>query len=67
MAWTWEYLDEEGRTVDVEQALPERFGSRSDAESWLGTSWRDLREQGVAEVVLVEDGNEVYHMGLNES
>lgn len=36
------------------------LANQSDAESWLGEHWRELAEQGVARVTLLEDGSEVY-------
>lgn len=36
------------------------FPSQADAETWLGETWRDLRAHGVASVVLMEEGREVY-------
>ncbi len=36
------------------------FPNQSDAESWLGETWRELREQGVSSVTLLEDTREVY-------
>ena len=32
----------------------------ADAESWLGEQWRDLADQGVARVTLLDSGTEVY-------
>jgi len=34
--------------------------AQGDAETWLGEIWRDLAENGVDQVVLLEDGREVY-------
>ncbi|MCW2545289.1 MAG: uncharacterized protein JWM40_2841 [Frankiales bacterium] len=49
--------------VGVEQ--PE-FSTQADAESWIGETWRELRESGVHAVNLVEDGRQVYGpMGLD--
>jgi hypothetical protein len=42
----------------------ETFPSQSDAESWLGQSWRDLVSQGVVTAVLVEDDRVEYRMSL---
>ncbi len=44
------------------------FPHQADAETWLGETWRELREQGVASVTLFEDDREVYGpMSLFES
>ena len=34
--------------------------SQNDAESWLGEEWRELAEQGVVRVTLLDGGTEVY-------
>jgi hypothetical protein len=34
--------------------------SQSDAESWLGENWRQLRDSGIAAVSLVDGDREVY-------
>jgi len=52
MTWTWRYQPED---TEAEQP-PGAFGSQSDAESWLGESWRKLAESGVIAVVLLHDG-----------
>ena len=52
MAWTWRY---EGRDDRRDAGSSEPFSSQSDAESWLGQSWRELVAQGVVTAVLLED------------
>lgn len=61
MAWTWRYEDAQGGTVDGPN---EAFTSQSDAESWIGQSWRELATNGVATVVLYEDNRSDYRMSL---
>lgn len=61
MAWTWRYEDAAGQPVE---GPGEAFSSQSDAESWLGQSWRELVASGVAQAVLLEDGRTEYRMGL---
>jgi hypothetical protein len=61
MAWTWRYEDAEGQAVN---GPSEAFSSQSDAESWLGQSWRELVSAGAAAVVLSEDGRTEYRMSL---
>jgi hypothetical protein len=39
---------------------PPRFTSQGDAESWVGECWRELLEDGVDSVVLLEGDREVY-------
>lgn len=59
-AWTWEYFDAEGRPMAGEQLVTAAFPSQSEAESWLGESWRELAAVGVDAVTLFEEGAEVY-------
>ncbi|MCU1587824.1 MAG: hypothetical protein JWN31_1317 [Frankiales bacterium] len=66
MAWRWSYEGPDGAaapSVDLEQ--PD-FPTQADAESWVGETWRELREAGVHAVSLEEDGRHVYGpMGLD--
>ena len=57
--WTWRFEDAEGRPVEAEGAGAQ-FPSQADAESWIGESWRGLREGGVGAVRLFADGEQVY-------
>lgn len=43
-----------------EQLVTAAFPSQSEAESWLGESWRELAAVGVDAVTLFEEGAEVY-------
>ena len=61
MAWTWRYEDADGKPV---AGPSEAFSSQSDAESWLGQSWRELLATGIVTAVLVEDGRDEYRMSL---
>ena len=60
--WRWRLLDATGAEVgpDVVSAGATRFSSQSDAESWVGESWRELADQGVDAVTLLEADREVY-------
>lgn len=58
MSWTWRYEDEAGTTLDAPD--PETFESRSDAESWLGVSFAELADQGVAAVTLLDGQTKIY-------
>ena len=63
-SWTWRYEDEHSETV--EGPTQQLFDNRSDAESWLGETWRELSEAGVHQVSLLNDGKVVYGpMGLD--
>jgi hypothetical protein len=61
MAWAWRY---EGATGPKQAGSSETFPSQSDAESWLGQSWRELAAAGVVTAVLVEDDRVEYRMSL---
>jgi hypothetical protein len=66
MTWTWRYEDESGAAIAPDGApAAEPFPTQSDAESWIGETWRELLEAGVQQVTLLEDDREVYGpMGL---
>jgi hypothetical protein len=54
--WTWRLLDHDGRLAA--EATP-GAASRFDAEAWLGAHWRRLEGEGVAQAVLLRDGDAV--------
>jgi hypothetical protein len=60
MSWTWSYLDTQGAPVSSPEAASVAFPTQSDAESWIGESWRELLETGVEQVSLLEDERVVY-------
>jgi len=61
MAWTWRYEDSAGEPVVPDEApAGEPFPTQSDAETWLGENWRELRSAGVQQVTLLDAGREVY-------
>ncbi len=58
--WTWVYLDAQGNPV-TDAALPTSgFPTQSDAENYLGESWRELLDAGVEAVTLRENDTVVY-------
>jgi hypothetical protein len=60
----WSYLDQMGQ----ELGRSPRFADAESAEAWIGTSWHDLCESGVDEVVLCEGGGRrLYRMALDSS
>jgi hypothetical protein len=61
MAWAWRY---EGANGQKQISGSESFANQSDAESWLGQSWRELVAAGVVTAVLVEDERVEYRMSL---
>lgn len=61
MAWSWRY---EGANGQKEAGGSESFASQSDAESWIGQSWRELVSAGVVAAVLMEDERVEYRMSL---
>jgi hypothetical protein len=61
MTWLWRYEGENGQP-QAESSEP--FPSQSDAESWLGSSWRELVSQGVVTAILIEDERVEYRMSL---
>ena len=66
-SWTWTYEDAAGAPVS-DVTLPQTsYPTQSDAESWLGQTWQELRAQGVSSVTLYVDGTPVYGpMGLTD-
>ncbi len=58
----WTYLDQAGEEVGSSP----RFADEEAAEEWIGSSWPDLLENGVEEVVLQDHGRgrKLYRMGL---
>jgi hypothetical protein len=64
VTWSWRYQDADGRTLPPPEGGDETFGAKGDAESWLGETWRNLLDSGVAQVVLVEGDRVEYSMPL---
>ena len=62
MTFAWTYLDQTGQEVGQSPHFPDTDA----AEDWIGVSWRDLLENGVEEVVLLDQvrGRRLYRMGL---
>ena len=58
--WTWLFLDAHGEPMEGEGLAATGFPTQSDAESYLGESWRELLERGVEAVTLRENGTVVY-------
>ncbi|ABD12484.1 hypothetical protein CcI156_16750 [Frankia sp. CcI156] len=61
MTWTWRYEGDDGTITMVGgDSTSESFTSQGDAETWLGETWRDLLDAGVAQVTLLDAGRRVY-------
>jgi hypothetical protein len=62
MTWTWTYEGPDGAPAEGGPATPEQpdFPTQADAESWVGETWRDLREAGVHAVTLFEGDRKAY-------
>jgi len=59
--WWWRLEAADGSEVELTGDLADqRFANQSDAESWVGETWRELAEAGVAAVTLFEHEREVY-------
>lgn len=66
MAWSWGYEAADGSVVTPPLGAGETFPNQSDAESWIGETWRELLDGGVHQVVLYEGDRKVYGpMGLS--
>lgn len=62
MEWRWGLLDDRGAAIQAPgvMAAEQRFPSQSDAETWLGEFYPDLRSAGVGSVVLFQAERAVY-------
>jgi hypothetical protein len=64
-SWRWRFEDASGAEVALRgdggtASGATGFPSQSDAESWIGEVWRDLLDEGVDQVTLLEGDREVY-------
>jgi hypothetical protein len=59
-SWHWRCHDASGAETAPATSGTGGFPSQADAESWLGEVWRDLLEEGVESVTLLEGEREVY-------
>ena len=57
MGYRWHYQDSAGTEVPGPAV---EFADRTEAEDWLGLQWTELLDDGVDQVVLTEDGADVY-------
>ena len=62
MTFHWRFVPPE--RVPADPPVPSSFTSQSDAESWLGESWRALADADVRVATLVEGQTSLYDMSL---
>ena len=63
--WWWRLEDADGTEVTLageaaEEYGERRFPSQADAESWIGETWSELKDEGVVQVTLIELDRVVY-------
>lgn len=60
--WTWVYLDGAGQPASAlpDAAVTSPFPTQSDAENYIGESWRELLDGGVEAVTLYDSDRLVY-------
>jgi hypothetical protein len=67
MTWHWRLEGPSGTAIEpssIGVEVPDA-DNQGDAESWLGETWRELLDKGVATVTLFDGDDEVYGpMGL---
>jgi hypothetical protein len=61
-SYFWVLEDADGN----ELRWTERFDTQADAEAWMGSEWEALRDEGAHHVVLMQDDQVLYRMGLDE-
>ncbi len=60
MTWSWHYVRSDPTGMHDGPSGSQVFPTQSDAETWIGENWQELREAGVDAVTLFEEGREVY-------
>ena len=59
--WWWRLEDDAGQEVEAAEPYSgQRFVSQADAESWVGETWAELADEGVASVTLFDGDRAVY-------
>lgn len=62
-AYTWKLHGPAGEDLRETEA----FGSKEEAEAWMGAEWSALLEEGAETVSLVHGDETLYRMGLREA
>jgi hypothetical protein len=67
MSWSWrlEAADTADGAATPAEPVP-THANQADAETWLGEHWRELAEQGVTHVTLLDGDRVLYRMPLSE-
>jgi hypothetical protein len=66
MTWSWRFETADGSQPTGQPARSQAFPTQSDAETWIGESWRGLLDAGVDQVCLLEEDRVAYGpMGLH--
>ncbi|MFN2593445.1 MAG: hypothetical protein ABR579_00975 [Actinomycetota bacterium] len=60
MAFSWVVESADGKPLTTS----ERFASQEEAESWMGSEWSRLAEDGGSAVTLMDETEVVYKMSL---
>ena len=60
MNWRWILLAGDNASRSDLPAESSAFPSQADAETWIGECWRELLDDGVEQVVLMDGDREVY-------
>lgn len=58
--WTWRCAGRDGAPFATAPATATHFPTQADAEAWVGETWEELAQAGVATVSLHRDGELVY-------
>jgi hypothetical protein len=60
VSYSWRFEKTDGSPASGDELPGERFPTQADAESWIGEAWRELLDQGVDQVTLLEGDRTVY-------
>jgi hypothetical protein len=65
VSWIWRLEDAQGAVVTGPESPT--HPNQSDAESWIGEQWRELRDAGVSQATLLDGAKVIYGpMSLSE-